>query len=466
MGGASLNGRDGVLRFPFGVLALLLLLVTSGACSGGPDRVSQSQANRPAGEIERGADPGSRESAGPSPVARWTRESPIRVDQFGYRPGDPKWAVLVDPELGFNDNLDYEPPARIEVRRAGDDAMVLSATPIAWEQGRVHEQSGDRGWWLDFSEVREPGSYYLADVDGQVESTPFEIADDVYDGVLETALRVFWYNRGNVAHPEDLAGPWTDDAAFVGPGQDTEARWVDDQSNPDTALDLSGGWFDAGDTNKYVTFASEPVHQLLAAYRRAPQVFGDDLGIPESGNGLPDLIDEIRWEMDWLERMQRPDGGVLVKVGVIDLEGPMTPSESDLPRFYEEACSSSTITAAGMYAHAATVFGTFPELADDAARLEGRAKAAWGWYRQNPKRDDCDPQIIWAGDADLPLDEQRVEEVVAAVHLFALTGEQTYNDIVAAGFELTQPFLDDGFGHYGPDQADALLALPAAAGRR
>ncbi|MGB5758766.1 MAG: glycoside hydrolase family 9 protein, partial [Acidimicrobiales bacterium] len=312
MGGASLNGRDGVLRFLFGVLALLLVLVTSGACSGDPDRVSQSQANRPAGQIERGADPGSRETAGPSPVGRWTRESPIRVDQFGYRPGDPKWAVLVDPELGFNDNLDYEPTARIEVRRTGDDAVVLSATPIAWEQGRVHEQSGDRGWWLDFSEVREPGSYYLADVDGQVESAPFEIADDVYDGVLETALQVFWYNRGNVAHPEDLAGPWTDDAAFVGPGQDTEARWVDDRSNPDTALDLSGGWFDAGDTNKYVTFASEPVHQLLAAYRRAPQVFDDDLGIPESGNGLPDLIDEIRWEMDWLERMQQPDGGVLV----------------------------------------------------------------------------------------------------------------------------------------------------------
>ncbi len=85
---------------------------------------------------------------------------------------------------------------------------------------------------------------------------------------------------------------------------------------PTTARDLRGGWFDAGDTNKYVNNAGQTLHQLLAAYRERPEIWTDDLNIPESGNGRPDLIDEIIWELDWLKRMQQADGGVLIKVGI------------------------------------------------------------------------------------------------------------------------------------------------------
>ena len=421
----------------------------------------------PDGEVDRGEQQGGDETAGrrtgeagaASELGRpngWTSDSPIRVDQFGYRPGDSKVAVLVDPQAGFNADADYNPAATIEVRTT-DGEVVKRVRPIAWKDGDTHLQSGDRGWWLDFSDVDEPGSYYLVDVEAGFESATFDIGEDVYAEVLNTALRTFWFNRGNVAHPEEMAGPWSDTAAFVGPDQDTEARWVDDRSNPATALDLSGGWFDAGDTNKYVTFASEPVHLLLAAYQRHPDSFDDSLGIPESSNGLPDIIDEVRWEIDWLERMQSEDGGVLTKVGVVDLEDPKTPSRSDLPRYYEEACSSSTITAAGMFAHAAIVFGSFPELINDVERLRRRAEAAWDWYNRNPVRDDCDPQIVWAGDADLSVEDQAIEEVVAAIYLLGLTGQPPYEEVVTEGYEKTVPFTGDGFGHYGPDQADALL---------
>ena len=73
---------------------------------------------------------------------------------------------------------------------------------------------------------------------------------------------------------------------------------------------MRGGWFDAGDTNKYVTFASHPLHQLLSAYTQNPAVWTDDFNIPESNNGVPDLLDEIRFELDWFQRMQDNDGGV------------------------------------------------------------------------------------------------------------------------------------------------------------
>ena len=95
-----------------------------------------------------------------------------------------------------------------------------------------------------------------------------------------------------------------------------------------TALDLRGGWFDAGDANKYVTFAMSAVHQLLTAWERHPDVFDDAVGIPESGNGRPDVVDEIIVELRWLEAMQRPDGGVLTKVGWIDYYD-VTPPQRD-----------------------------------------------------------------------------------------------------------------------------------------
>ena len=395
--------------------------------------------------------------------------SPIRVDQFGYRPGDRKVAVVVDPEVGHDADVDTDVPPgdRLEVRRGSDDTVVFAGEPVPWGGGAVHPQSGDRGWWFDFSSVTEPGEYSIVDPATGAETGRFEIADDVYDQVLDAALKAFWYNRANTAHPESLGGPWNDDAAYVGPRQDTEARWVDDPENPATARDLSGGWFDAGDTNKYVTFAIEPVHLLLAAYRNHPTVFDDAVGIPESGNGIPDIIDEVQWELSWLERMQDDDGGVLLKVGLVDGGEVPVPSQNTLPRYYEEACSSSTIAAAGMFAHAAMVFSTIPALAEDAPRLRDRAEAAWDWYDANPKLDDCDPQIVRAGDADMSLEEQEDQAVVAAVYLFALTGDDRYDAAIRADHAAMLPFEDDGFGRYGPEQSDALFfyrGLPNADG--
>ncbi len=381
----------------------------------------------------------------------------IHVDQFGYRPGDPKVAVIADPETGWDADISRDVGEVIEVRRVEDDEVVFSAEPQAWNEGELHEQSGDRGWWFDFGDLDEPGSYYVIDPAEGHRSHPFDIGDDVYDEVLRAALRMFWYNRGNIEHAAEFSGPWVDGPANVGERQDGEARAVDDQDNGATTRDLTGGWFDAGDTNKYVTFAVEPVHGLLGVYGRSPQLFDDELGIPESGNGVPDIVDEVKWETDWLEKMQLDDGSVLMKVGNISFEHELVPSAEYRPRFYEEACSSSTIAAAGMYAHAAVVFSEFPELAEDAERLEDRARQAWDWYQNNPRSDDCDPQEVKAGDADRSLEVQDELEVVAAVYLFALTGESRYHLQVLRGFDNTQPFVGEGFGHYRPEQADALL---------
>lgn len=381
----------------------------------------------------------------------------IFLDQFGYMPFDKKVAVVANPVRGFNSDSSTEWGDTLEVRRVADEEVVFSDNTQEWNQGVVHEQSGDRGWWFDFSSVQEPGTYYLIDPVSNERTGEFDIGDDVYADVLDAAMKVFWFNRGNTEHAEEFGGIWSDAASYVGAEQDTEARAVETPEDPSSARDLSGGWFDAGDTNKYVTFAMEPVHLLLTAYETNPDIFDDGLGIPESNNGIPDIVDEVRWEIDWLTKMQNPDGGVLTKVGLLDFSGAPVPSEHAAPRYYEEVCSSSTIAAAGMFAHAALVYEQVPELSGEVPQLTQQAEMAWRWYEANTKRNDCDPQEVKAGDADMSIAEQGQSEVVAAVYLWALTGSNEYRESVRRGYASTNPFLLNGFNMYAPHQGDALL---------
>jgi endoglucanase len=395
----------------------------------------------------------------------------IRVDQFGYRPSARKIAVLVDPVEGWNEREELPRPGKYEVRGWSDGKLMLSGVPKPWNGGALQKSSGDRGQWFDFSALSQDGSYCIVDRDSGLRSYRFEVGKSVYRDVLRAAQRVFYFQRSNFAKQKPYACVadkcWTAAADYVGPGQDKAARSVKDRGNAKTERDLTGGWWDAGDVNKYVTFANAPVHQLLTAYTDRPQAFADDFNIPESGNGIPDLLDELKVELDWLGRMQPADlgGGVLIKVGNVDHGDPMA-EKSHLQRFYyPEPCSSSSVAAAGMFAHGALVLRQIPQLKGYADGLTERAKRAFTWFQQHPRRTDCDDQSIKSGDADKNLVEQEQLSVVSAIYLFALTGDASYAETIAKSFKATRPMQEDRWSAYEPEQGEALLfyaALPNA----
>jgi hypothetical protein len=395
----------------------------------------------------------------------------IVVDQFGYRTRDAKVAVLVDPVNGWNANDEYQPGPELEVRKWSDGSVFQRGPSTPWNGGAVDETSGDRGAWFDFSALAVPGLYYVYDPKNGVRSHPFEIADDVYRRVLRTAVRAFYFNRANYEKkaPYACVGKrcWLQGVDYMGPGQDKEARSVTERDNPKTARDLSGGWWDAGDTDKYMTFANDAFHQLLTAYEERPKAFTDDYGIPESNNGIPDLVDELVVELDFLVKMQPADlgGGVLLKSGNVDYGDPV-PDQSKFPRFYyPKPCSSAAITFSGMIAHAALVVGKFPKWKARVPELTKRALDAWKHYHDNPKSDACDDGTIKAGDADKSLAEQAQYAVTAAVYLFALTGDKKFDEYVTKNHALTRPFVDERWSVYDQSQGDALLfyaTLPKA----
>lgn len=387
----------------------------------------------------------------------------IVVDQFGYRTAMAKRAVLVDPEVGWNAADEYRPGPELEVRAWSDGKPVFKGVPRAWKAGGLDPASGDRGSWFDFSPLSTPGLYYVFDPKHGVRSHPFRIADDVYRPVLKAAVKMFFFNRANVAKkpPHSCVGArcWSLGVDNLGKGQDGEARSVDARDDPKTARDLRGGWWDAGDTNKYVTFSNDAFHQLLTTYSERPTVFTDDFGIPESGNGIPDLIDELLIELEWLKKMQPADlkGGGLLKLGYVDYGDPV-PDQSRLPRFYyPKPCSAATIVLASEFAHAALVLRAFPRFAGEVTNLTKRARDAFAHYHANGKSDACDDGRVKSGDADLPLRAQEQAAVVAAVYLFALTGDAAFGEHVVKNYRVTRPFEDDRWSSYHPSQGDALL---------
>lgn len=381
------------------------------------------------------------------------------VDQFGYRPGDSKVVVIRNPSAGYDSNRKFTPGSTYRLVRSSNGATVFSGTPTPWNGGSVQDSSGDAGWWFDFSSVTSVGKYYVLDVQRNVRTPEFRIDPAVYNKLLQAATRVFFYQRSGFAKKKPYAEAcWTDGAAFVGPNQDGQARDVTDQGNAAKVRDLSGGWFDAGDTNKYVTFAVTPVHQLLSAYEETPAAFTDAFNIPESGNGIPDLIDEVKWETDWLKKMQNSDGSALLKVGQISYEQSNPPSADAHPRYYVPACTSATAAVAGMFAHAAYVYQKFSPLQAEAADLKARAIKAYDRYLASPaKQTDCDDGTVKAGDADLPTADQENLLNVAAVYLFALTGEARYTDRLRANYRSMRPYNDIGWSRYLPEQGTALL---------
>ncbi|MFL6604073.1 MAG: glycoside hydrolase family 9 protein [Steroidobacteraceae bacterium] len=382
----------------------------------------------------------------------------LLVDQFGYRPEDPKVAVIRDPHQGYDAADRFSPGTAYEVRNA-DGHAVFAAAPRPWHGGTVEPSSGDRGWWFDFSAVNTPGTYFIVDVNSNVRSATFKIDQSVYKDVLRAAVRMYYYQRSGFAKQRPYAQQcWLDGPAYLGANQDTQAHDVTDRGNEAKVRDLSGGWFDAGDTNKYVTFAAQPVHQLLSAYQQNPGAFTDDFNIPESGNGVPDVLDEIKWETDWLKKMQFPDGSAALKVGEIVYAAAAPPSSDHNARYYVPSCSSSTIAAAGMFAHAAYVFGQTPALAGDSANLKARALAAWNNYASVAARQThCDTGVVHAGIADLSEDDQRAAAALAAIYLFAITADVGYERYLQQHLHELQPYRDAGWSRYHPEQGEALL---------
>ncbi len=313
---------------------------------------------------------------------------------------------------------------------------------MAWNGGGTDTSSGDKAWWFDFSDVTTPGTYTVVDSEKNVRSVEFEIDDNVYRSLLKHAVRMFFYQRAGFAKAAAQAGAdWADGASHLGKGQDSEAHAWTAKTDENLVRDLRGGWYDPGDSNRYTAWASGTAITLLHAFEENPSSFGDNFGIPESANGVPDLLDEVKYSIDWVVRMQNTDGSLLCILGA---DGASPPSATTGPSYYGPATTNASLMGAALFAYASKIYGARSEsdLKTFASDLKARAAKAWTWAEANPNviyyNNDDSKQPgsggLGAGGQEVDDAGRLFSKFQPAAFLYALTGEDSYRNFAEANW--------------------------------
>lgn len=304
----------------------------------------------------------------------------LHVNQVGYFPQGAKRATL---------RSESTKPVSVE---------LLAEGRVVWSglsQARGYDEaSGDSVHEIDFSEFTESGDNYRLRAAGS-ESFPFAIRENLYEKLPVESLKYFYHNRSGVA----ISRPYIDDDLWSRPaGHLSDASvpcWRQNQCSYE--LDVSGGWYDAGDHGKYVVNGGISAWTLLALAERYQHLgpglerFGDgSLRIPESGNGVPDLLDEARFEVEFLLKMQVPEGDPLAGMAHHKIHDgawtglPYEPPTHASGRALHPPSTAATLNLAAVAAQAARIFRTYdPAFAE---RCLIAARRAWNAAQKNPDR--------------------------------------------------------------------------------
>ena len=206
----------------------------------------------------------------------------ILVDQVGYNADSEKVAVFRGEKL----------PEVFYVCDLETDEVVYTGEIV---KNALNEELGEVNAIGRFNDFSTPGNYYIrADIVG--ESYSFTIGEDVYGELFNDACHKYYINRCGTSLSESYAGENAHTACH------TQNAFLQDDNS--VQLEVSGGWHMDEKADRDTLIGSRVAENLLLAYEMNPEAFSDDSGIPESGNGTPDLLDEARFGLDWMMKMQ------------------------------------------------------------------------------------------------------------------------------------------------------------------
>lgn len=213
------------------------------------------------------------------------QQSWIRVNQIGYLKEDVKVAVWISKE--------NQTPDQFELIDAITDKAVYNGDMVKDSGGLWGFDASAR---LNFSAFTTPGTYYIKAKN--VQSVPFKIGNDIYADAAEIPLKYMRQQRCGY-------NPFLKDSCHI---HDAISVGDPEEKRDGIYFNTTGGWHDASDYLQYVTTSANAVYQMLFAYSQHPEAFGDhyDASGHERANGIPDILDEAKWGLDWLVKMN-PD---------------------------------------------------------------------------------------------------------------------------------------------------------------
>lgn len=336
----------------------------------------------------------------------------IRYNQITYSIGRPKMISMVD-NLPFSD-------VAYSIYKEGTTSPVMEGT----SSGTIWPASQEYVATVDFSSINEAGNYSFETATKSVE---FKISADGFDELCEASLKYYYFNRASQELTAEYAGPWErplghpDDEVIIHPSAASADRPAG------TIISSPKGWYDAGDYNKYIVNSGISTYTLLAAYEHYPEYYDNlSIDIPEQGGDLPDLLDEIIWNLDWMLSMQDPaDGGVYHKLTGLNFSGIVMPHQYNFERYVVQKTTAATLNFAAVAAVASRIFAEYEAAKPGySAELLAAAESAYAWAKDNPTIYYNQPSNVSTGQYG---DGNVTDEFVwAASELFITTGNDTY----------------------------------------
>ncbi len=297
-------------------------------------------------------------------------EPDILTNQVGYKPDSIKNAVF----RNITDETEFT------VINADTAEAVYTGTLTG---GTVNSSANETDYYGDFSAVTEPGNYYIT-CGTLDDSYTFAIDDNVYDDIFDSTVKMLYLQR---------CGCEVVDTVFGHPACHTGKTLVYETNE---SIDVSGGWHDAGDYGRYVVAAAKAVADLLYSYDANPDVHSDNIGIPESGNGVPDILDEVRYELEWMLKMQAESGGVYHKVTCMNFPGYVMPQRETNTLYVTPI---STTATADFCASMAMAYEFYYDIDREfAEKCLAAAEKAWNFLQENPKLIFNNPEAITTGE--------------------------------------------------------------------
>ncbi|WP_126243387.1 glycoside hydrolase family 9 protein [Chitinophaga rhizosphaerae] len=297
------------------------------------------------------------------------QENPVRLNQSGFYTAGPKHAVVMSPVTS----------GRFFITTPNGSDTVFSGE---LQPEKISRYSASRTRMADFSDLDKKGRFVLR-VPGMAASYPFEVGDAPYRDLAVAVLKGFYFQRASMPLEAQYAGKWARPAGHPDTRVLVHPSAADSKRPAGTVIASPGGWYDAGDYNKYIVNSGITMYMLLSAYESFPAYFDQlNVNIPESGNGVPDILDESLYNLRWMMTMQDPnDGGVYHKCTNAEFDKMVMPHcATTQPRYVVQKSTAATCDFAAVMAIAYRVYGkfeqAFPGLADS---CRNAAEQAWKW---------------------------------------------------------------------------------------
>ena len=323
------------------------------------------------------------------------------INQVGFRPADPKELALV----GGNGDVEF-------VNASGQ--MALKVTPKA---ASYWDASGQNVQLVDFSELKTPGTYTIK-VGGSALRQDLKIADNTFEAVFKAAAKWFYYQRASMALESSYAGEWSRAA-----GHTNATVELHNSTGASGTINSSKGWYDAGDYGRYIVNSGITTYTLLSLYEHFPNYFKSlKWNIPADGS-LPDLLAEIKWNLDWMLTMQASDGSVYHKLTSLGFPGDVMPAQDNSKLYVIGKSAEAAFDFAGVMAVASRVYKPFD--ASYASKCLEAAKKAYSWGSNNMNvHFAANPSDVSTG--DYKGTDATDEKLFAGTELAIATGDGSY----------------------------------------